>query len=176
MPKQRPSFGDDPRVFQILTKAFIGDQEGNLRAVQNRRDRLVQADEGWSALDRGRRQRKTVAGRLCLSGHRLCRPGEKPSPRCSAWNCKTRAATGKRLPPNTAKFATSQEGIFAAGDCRRGQSLVVWAINEGRGAARAVDEYLMGESLLPAPRRHHGKHPGVLDLIPARPNPTAEPR
>ncbi len=41
--------------------------------------------------------------------------------------------------------------MFAAGDCRRGQSLVVWAINEGRGAARAIDEYLMGSSALPAP-------------------------
>jgi glutamate synthase (NADPH) small chain len=41
--------------------------------------------------------------------------------------------------------------VFAAGDCRRGQSLVVWAINEGRGAARAIDEFLMGSSTLPAP-------------------------
>ena len=48
-------------------------------------------------------------------------------------------------------FATSCEGVFAAGDCRRGQSLVVWAINEGRGAARAVDTYLMGRTQLPAP-------------------------
>jgi len=39
--------------------------------------------------------------------------------------------------------------VFAAGDNRRGQSLVVWAINEGRGAARAVDEYLMGSTELP---------------------------
>ncbi|MEQ8819750.1 MAG: glutamate synthase subunit beta [Sumerlaeia bacterium] len=46
-------------------------------------------------------------------------------------------------------YQTSQEGIFAAGDCRRGQSLVVWAIAEGRKAARAVDQYLMGESDLP---------------------------
>jgi glutamate synthase (NADPH/NADH) small chain len=49
------------------------------------------------------------------------------------------------------KFATSIEGVFAAGDCRRGQSLVVWAINEGRGAARAIDTYLEGTSNLPAP-------------------------
>jgi glutamate synthase (NADPH/NADH) small chain len=49
------------------------------------------------------------------------------------------------------KFRTSVEQVFAAGDCRRGQSLVVWAINEGRGAARAIDEYLMGSSTLPAP-------------------------
>ena len=46
---------------------------------------------------------------------------------------------------------TSVPGVFAAGDLRRGQSLVVWAINEGRGAARAIDQYLMGESTLPAP-------------------------
>ena len=47
------------------------------------------------------------------------------------------------------KFATSLKGVFAAGDCRRGQSLVVWAINEGRGAARECDRYLMGTTELP---------------------------
>ena len=46
-------------------------------------------------------------------------------------------------------YQTSVAGVFAAGDIRRGQSLVVWAIREGRQAARAIDEYLMGESLLP---------------------------
>ena len=49
------------------------------------------------------------------------------------------------------EFTSNIEGVFTAGDCRRGQSLVVWAINEGRGAARAIDIYLMGSSLLPAP-------------------------
>ena len=47
------------------------------------------------------------------------------------------------------KFVTNQPGIFAAGDMRRGQSPVVWAINEGRGAARECDRYLMGETSLP---------------------------
>ena len=47
------------------------------------------------------------------------------------------------------KYATSIKGVFAAGDCRRGQSLVVWAINEGRGAARECDRYLTGRSSLP---------------------------
>ena len=46
-------------------------------------------------------------------------------------------------------YSTSIEGVFAAGDCRRGQSLVVWGINEGRGAAREIDRYLMGSSSLP---------------------------
>ena len=49
-----------------------------------------------------------------------------------------------------ANYMTSVPGVFAAGDTRRGQSLVVWAIAEGRKAARGVDEYLMGTSKLPA--------------------------
>ena len=46
-------------------------------------------------------------------------------------------------------YATSQPKVFAAGDMRRGQSLVVWAINEGRGAARECDRFLMAETTLP---------------------------
>ena len=49
----------------------------------------------------------------------------------------------------TERYATSVPKVFAAGDMRRGQSLVVWAIREGRQAARAVDEFLMGSSELP---------------------------
>ena len=60
------------------------------------------------------------------------------------------------------RFTTSVEGIFAAGDCRRGQSLVVWAIAEGRGAAWAIDEYLVGQSSLPAP----GIQPSVVVASP----------
>jgi glutamate synthase (NADPH/NADH) small chain len=48
-----------------------------------------------------------------------------------------------------ADYRASSDKVFAAGDMRRGQSLIVWAIREGRQAARAVDEYLMGESILP---------------------------
>jgi len=51
---------------------------------------------------------------------------------------------------NTVDYSTSVPGVFAAGDMRRGQSLVVWAIREGRQCARAIDTFLMGTSLLPA--------------------------
>jgi glutamate synthase (NADPH/NADH) small chain len=67
---------------------------------------------------------------------------------------------GVRLDPrgnvaaDTRAFATSEPGIFAAGDTRRGQSLVVWAIWEGREAARAVDAYLSGASRLPSRDAH----------------------
>jgi glutamate synthase (NADPH/NADH) small chain len=47
------------------------------------------------------------------------------------------------------RYATNLKGVFTACDCRRGQSLVVWAINEGRGAARECDRYLMGKTDLP---------------------------
>jgi glutamate synthase (NADPH/NADH) small chain len=47
------------------------------------------------------------------------------------------------------KYTTNVKGIFACGDCRRGQSLVVWAFNEGRGAARECDRFLMGHTDLP---------------------------
>ncbi|MBT7954110.1 MAG: FAD-dependent oxidoreductase, partial [Rhodospirillaceae bacterium] len=50
---------------------------------------------------------------------------------------------------NTEDYQTSQPKVFAAGDIRRGQSLVVWAIREGRQCARAVDEFLMGSTELP---------------------------
>jgi NADPH-dependent glutamate synthase beta subunit-like oxidoreductase len=50
---------------------------------------------------------------------------------------------------NTDDYATSIPGLFAAGDCRRGQSLVVWAIREGRGAAESIDRYLTGRDLTP---------------------------
>jgi glutamate synthase (NADPH/NADH) small chain len=59
------------------------------------------------------------------------------------------------------EFASNVDGVFVAGDCRRGQSLVVWAINEGRGAARAIDTYLMGQSALPAPGVTLGSTLGV---------------
>jgi glutamate synthase (NADPH) small chain len=50
---------------------------------------------------------------------------------------------------NTSDYRTSVDRVFAAGDMRRGQSLVVWAIREGRQCARSVDEFLMGSSTLP---------------------------
>ncbi len=70
------------------------------------------------------------------------------SSRCSPSSASNamRAATS---PAEHGEFATNVKGVFAAGDCRRGQSLVVWAINEGRGAARECDRYLMGTTDLP---------------------------
>ena len=51
------------------------------------------------------------------------------------------------------RWATSEQGVFVCGDAGRGQSLIVWAIAEGRACAASVDEFLMGETALPAPVR-----------------------
>ena len=59
---------------------------------------------------------------------------------------------------STSDYSTSEPGVFAAGDCRRGQSLVVWAISEGREAARVVDGYLMSETRLQT-RNTRGNQP-----------------
>ena len=107
-------------------------QLGERRAEDDRRRRLVGA-----ARSRPRAARDGLLGPRGVS-----RAGARTSSAIQRSNY--RAAHGK--------FATSVPGVFAAGDCRRGQSLVVWAINEGRGAARAVDEFLMGASQLPAPK------------------------
>ncbi|HEX5110342.1 MAG TPA: glutamate synthase subunit beta [Vicinamibacterales bacterium] len=61
------------------------------------------------------------------------------------------ALTGRGNVARDARWMTNVRGVFTAGDMQRGQSLIVWAIAEGRSAARAIDEYLMGESKLPAP-------------------------
>jgi glutamate synthase (NADPH/NADH) small chain len=55
----------------------------------------------------------------------------------------------RNIRADAATYSTSVEGVFAAGDCRRGQSLVVWAIAEGRAAARECDRWLMGATDLP---------------------------
>jgi glutamate synthase (NADPH/NADH) small chain len=66
---------------------------------------------------------------------------------------RMKIATDRRRSDNVAAddrdYRTSVDGLYAAGDVRRGQSLVVWAIREGRQAARAIDEALMGSSVLP---------------------------
>ncbi|MDX1961817.1 MAG: glutamate synthase subunit beta [Pirellulales bacterium] len=133
------------REFSISTKEFIGDGQGNVTAL-----RTVQLE--WYTDENGRQQCKEVPGtektwptQLVLLAMGFVGP-EKTGPI---------ADLGLELDPRgnvktNAEFQSSREGVFAAGDLRRGQSLVVWAIHEGREAARAVDKYLMGVSHLPS--------------------------
>ena len=80
---------------------------------------------------------------------------------------RTRAATSRPSSP----YTTSVEGVFAAGDARRGQSLIVWAINEGRQCARMVDRYLAGGATA-----RGAAQPRTTRASPATPTPTRAPR
>jgi glutamate synthase (NADPH) small chain len=137
-------FGKDPREYCISTKKFVGDADGNLKELHT-----VQIE--WKKDTNGRFMPVDVPGTekvwpaqlvlLCMGFKGpedtiLNQIGVEKDPRTNA-----KADYGK--------FATNVEGVFTAGDMRRGQSLVVWAINEGRGAARECDRYLMGKTYLP---------------------------
>ena len=63
------------------------------------------------------------------------------------------SSTGAATSSGTTRWATTEPGVFVCGDAGRGQSLIVWAIAEGRSCAAAVDDYLMGETDLPSPVR-----------------------
>ena len=135
-------FGRDPRIYQTTVKELLTDSEGNLRAVK-----VVRLEAGTDKKT-GRTVMHEVAGseeelpcQLLLIAAGFLGPqayvaetfGLERTPR----SCVSTAPGG---------YATNVPKVFAAGDMRRGQSLVVWAIQEGRAAAHEVDTFLMGYS------------------------------
>jgi NAD(P)H-dependent glutamate synthase small subunit len=138
-------FGCDPRTYGIITKQFIDDGKGNVKAVQTKLVEWTRSDDQLQMHEiEGSEQ--TCEADLVLLAMGFLGPEtyiSEPLNMDLDERGNYQAAYGE--------YATSVPGVFTAGDCRRGQSLVVWGINEGRGAARAIDEFLMGESLLPAP-------------------------
>jgi glutamate synthase (NADPH) small chain len=142
--------GHDPRQYAILTKEFVGDEAGRLKAV-----RTVQID--WSQPTPNGPPWTEVAGSekewpadLVLLATGFVGPELAVGEMLGLEEVEPRRGW-KTFKANHGAFTTNLDSVFAAGDCRRGQSLVVWAINEGRGAARAIDQYLMGFTELSAP-------------------------
>ncbi len=138
-------FGRDPREYCILSKEFIDDGKGNVTGIKTVRVQWVKKD-GKFTMEEVAGSEEIIGADLVLLAMGFLGPEHYVS-----------EILGLELDPRSnyqaehGRFETSVPGVFAAGDCRRGQSLVVWAINEGRGAARAIDIYLRGESHLPAP-------------------------
>lgn len=139
-------FGRDPREYQILSKEFVTDSEGALIGIKS-------VEVQWTKDDSGKWQMAEVEGsekqwpaQLILLSMGFLGP-EQYVPESLGMETDPRS----NFKADHGEFATNIDKVFAAGDCRRGQSLVVWAINEGRGAARAIDIFLQGESNLPAP-------------------------
>jgi glutamate synthase (NADPH) small chain len=132
------------RQWSILTKAFIGDEEGKVRAI-----RIV--DIRWEIGVTGKPELIEVEGteREMPCDLALLAIGFVHGDMARIQE-KSGVELDNRGNVKTNSYRTNVENIFAAGDMRRGQSLVVWAIAEGREAAREVDTYLMGHSLLEA--------------------------
>ncbi len=136
--------GDDPRSYLVMTKKFVGDDAGNVKELHTVKINWERQENGAMIPVEIPGSEEVISADLVLlamgflgpEGGLLEQLGVEKDPRSNA-----QAEYGK--------FQTSVEGIFAAGDARRGQSLIVWAINEGRGAAHAVDSFLMGKSFLP---------------------------
>ena len=137
-------FGRDPRTYCILSKAFLDD--GNNRVAGIRTVGVEwRKDEGgrWIMHEKPGTEREWKADLVLLA------MGFLGPERDVAGQLGVACDPRGNFAAEHGRFATNVSGVFAAGDCRRGQSLVVWAINEGRGAARECDRYLMGATALP---------------------------
>ena len=137
-------YGSDPRFYLTTATKFEADEKGNVKAVHT-----VQVQ--WGKNDKGQFVPQPVAGtekvmpaQLVLLAMGFMGPEQ---PVLEALNVERDARTNVKAEHE--KYTTSIAGVFAAGDCRRGQSLVVWAFNEGRGVARECDKFLMGRTELP---------------------------
>jgi glutamate synthase (NADPH/NADH) small chain len=136
-------FGADPRTYQISTTKFVGDENGNVKELHTVRVNM-QFSNGRMNFEPVPGSEEVWPAQMVLLAMGFRGPEDFLVDQLSV----ARDARSNVLADH-GKFRTSVEGIFAAGDMRRGQSLVVWAINEGRGAARDVDRWLMGETSLP---------------------------
>ncbi len=133
------------RQWAMATKEFIGDEQGNLKALK-----IVQLE--WKLTDDGRPARfvevtgteEIIPCELALLAMGFVHPQQEGLVNDLGVDIDERG----NVKASEKSYQTSVDKIFAAGDLRRGQSLVVWAISEGRECARKVDEFLMGSSLL----------------------------
>ncbi len=137
-------FGRDPREFCIMTKRFAGDEHGHVNDLHTVQIEWHRGENGRSVPREIPGTERVWPGQLVLLAMGFLGPEDtllQPLGVNRDERSNVKAEYGR--------FATSVRGVFAAGDMRRGQSLVVWAINEGRGAARECDRYLMGSTDLP---------------------------
>ncbi len=131
-------FGADPRRYCTTVKACAADDEGRLISVTTVRLESVQSEGRTVRREIPGSEEELPCGLLLIAAGFLGPEDYVPEAFGVARDGRSNVAT------SDGRYATGVEKVFAAGDMRRGQSLVVWGIAEGRGAAREVDEYLMG--------------------------------
>ncbi|UIE37886.1 glutamate synthase small subunit [Leptodesmis sichuanensis] len=137
-------FGDDPRVYTTTATKFEGDENGHVKAVHTVQVQWERNEKGQFIPQPIPGTEKVLPAQLVLLAMGFLGP-EQPLIDALGLDRDPRS----NIKADYGKYATTIPGVFAAGDCRRGQSLVVWAFNEGREAARECDRYLMGHTDLP---------------------------
>ena len=137
-------FGKEPRTYLISTKRFVGDENGYVKELHT-------VEIEWAKDANGRFVTREVPGseRVWPAQFVLLALGFLGPEETVVEQLGLEKDARSNVKAEYDRYQTSVEGVFAAGDMRRGQSLVVWAINEGRGAARECDRWLMGETALP---------------------------
>jgi glutamate synthase (NADPH/NADH) small chain len=130
------------RTYGVSTVEVLGDADGRVRALT-----MVEGTFADGRFVPTEGTEREIPAQLVLLAMGFVGPDESAAP--AEVLPRARGNTYER----DASFATPLEGVFAAGDCGRGQSLIVWAIAEGRACAAAVDRYLTGSTTLPAPIR-----------------------
>ncbi len=136
------------RLFSVSTKAFEGDERGHVKTIH-----LVRVE--WYTDENGQKRLKEIPGsdmklpcELVLLAMGFVAPeADQFIEKLGIELCTTRF--GKAIKTDS-KYMTTRPGFFSAGDARRAQSLVVWAISEGRESARCIDKWLMGQTYLHA--------------------------
>jgi glutamate synthase (NADPH/NADH) small chain len=137
-------YGADPRIYLTTVKKFIGDGEQHLKELVTVQIKWEKNDKGQFIPKEQPGTEETRPAQLVLLAMGFLGPEQ-----ALLKDLGVEVDARSNIRAEHEKFTTNLKGVFAAGDCRRGQSLVVWAINEGRGAARECDRYLMGATDLP---------------------------
>ncbi len=133
-------FGDDPREYSIQTKKIVVDEKGHVKELHTIQMKKTKDEDGKYYYKEILGSEKIWPSQLVFIA--IGFEGTE-QPLLTQFGVAT---TNQKINAVYGDYKTNIEGIFAAGDARRGQSLIVWAINEGREVAREVDCYLMGSS------------------------------
>ncbi|KAI9747854.1 MAG: glutamate synthase [NADH] [Lichina confinis] len=136
-------YGEDPREYCVMSKDFVDDGTGKVKGINTVRvEWTKKASGGWDMKQLEGSEQFFPADLVLLSMGFL-----GPEDRLLGDDIEKDGRKNIKTPPG--QYSTSLPGVFAAGDCRRGQSLIVWGINEGRQVAREIDTYLMKTTQLP---------------------------
>ena len=128
----------------VMTKEFEGDEEGNLIAMHTVQVAWKRDNNGRMKIEEIEGTEKRIEADLVLLAMGFLGPEDLLG---EQFGIERDERTNYKAEHEV--YTTSVKNVFACGDARRGQSLIVWAINEGRGAARQVDLHLMGDTVLP---------------------------